>query len=195
MLDRREPNPMPTSDTTVRRIVAPHRPPAPGLLARRLHPSSGHAARLSPLDLLEMARGCAAAVEPWSAGRGPLAERRFELFESADDFEVWVIHWPGGGRLDLHDHGGSAGALWVRSGVLVEGELVDGRRRQRRLKTGHGTAFGPSHVHDVVNRGPVPATSVHAYSPPLASMTFYRPGPKGLDADRTDYRAGLSWTP
>jgi hypothetical protein len=28
-------------------------------------------------------------------------------------------------------------------------------------------------VHDVQNAGTVPATSIHAYSPPLTTMAFY----------------------
>ena len=33
-------------------------------------------------------------------------------------------------------------------------------------------------MHDVVAPGPEPATSIHVYSPPLTSMTFYD-GPGG----------------
>jgi len=186
---------MSTIGTARRAGAIPVLPGPAGSVSRRLHPSSGQGTRLAPLELLEVARGCAATVEPWSARRGPLADRRFELFEAADDFEVWVIHWPAGGQLEFHDHGGSAGALWVRAGTLVEGAMGVGPGGRRRLRAGHGTAFGPSHVHDVVNRGPGPATSVHAYSPPLASMTFYRPDPSGLVADRTEYRSQQAWIP
>jgi hypothetical protein len=35
-------------------------------------------------------------------------------------------------------------------------------------------------VHDLRNPGPAPATSIHVYAPPLASMTYY-----GHDADGT----------
>jgi hypothetical protein len=185
---------MATSGTAYRLVGDRARPEPAGTLARRLHPSAVRGARLSPLDLLALAQACAAGVPP-STERAAATERRYELLEAADDFEVWVIHWPSGGQLDLHDHGGSAGALWVRSGTLLEGGLVNGRVRSRRLISGQGISFGPSHVHDVVNRGPGPATSVHAYSPPLASMTFYRSERGRLAADRTDYRAGLAWTP
>ena len=34
-------------------------------------------------------------------------------------------------------------------------------------------AFEAGHRHDVVNEGPGPAMSVHVYSPPLTTMTFY----------------------
>jgi hypothetical protein len=35
-------------------------------------------------------------------------------------------------------------------------------------------------VHDVMNASPGPAVSVHAYSPPLAGMRRFEPGPGGL---------------
>jgi hypothetical protein len=50
-------------------------------------------------------------------------------------------------------------------------------------------------VHDVVNFQAAPATSVHAYSPPMASMTFYRHEERGLVVDRAEYRADPSWAP
>ena len=33
--------------------------------------------------------------------------------------------------------------------------------------------FAAGHVHTVWNDGPAAATSIHAYSPPLHSMTYY----------------------
>jgi hypothetical protein len=37
----------------------------------------------------------------------------------------------------------------------------------------HSVGFGPRYVHDVRNLGSLPAVSVHAYSSPLTSMTYY----------------------
>ena len=65
----------------------------------------------------------------------------------------------------------------------------------RTLVTGIGAAFGPAYIHDVVNAQPAPATSVHAYSPPMPSMTFYRQEAQGLVVDRAEYRADPSWAP
>ncbi|HEY5888532.1 MAG TPA: cysteine dioxygenase family protein [Acidimicrobiales bacterium] len=89
-------------------------------------------------------------------------------------YEVWVIGWVPGQAVELHDHGASAGALVVTEGQLVE---ITGRSRVRRriLGTGATRVMGAAHVHDVVNVGPGPATSIHVYSPPLRSMTFYDP--------------------
>ena len=35
--------------------------------------------------------------------------------------------------------------------------------------------FGPGYVHNLGNDDTVHATSIHAYSPPLSTMTYYRP--------------------
>jgi Cysteine dioxygenase type I len=113
-----------------------------------------------------------------------------------DELEIWAIHWPQGQGLELHDHGGSVGALWVVEGTLeehyVRPEQVLGRRN---IVAGGGAAFGPHYVHDVVNSQAAPATSVHAYSPPMESMTFYRQDERGLVVDRAEYRADPSWAP
>jgi hypothetical protein len=58
---------------------------------------------------------------------------------------------------------------------------VAGRSLRRRLiVSGRGHSFGPDYVHSVVNQAKVLATSVHAYSPPLSSMTFYSRSSTGL---------------
>lgn len=51
--------------------------------------------------------------------------------------------------------------------------------RERRLRDGHGRAFGPHHVHQVLNlSADTHAVSVHAYYPPLPLMRRYsRTGP------------------
>lgn len=43
-----------------------------------------------------------------------------------------------------------------------------------RLSTGATRRFDGRHVHEVVNDGPVPAVTVHAYAPALDSMSRYR---------------------
>jgi len=164
----------------------------------------------SPDSLLRM---LAAYVRSYSCTGGlPLAdraqtERTYDLLELSDDLEIWAIHWPADQGLELHDHGGSTGALWVVEGRLEEhavdlsgpSELTDHYDRPRlqrtEIKTGQGSAFGPSRIHDVVNRHRTPATSIHAYAPPMASMTFYRSEPSGLVAERTEFRADPTWAP
>jgi hypothetical protein len=125
-----------------------------------------------------------------------LSARSYELLELTDDLEIWAIHWPRDQGLELHDHGGSSGALWVVDGALEEHSVGRGGGLiHRTLEVGGGSAFGPSHIHDVVNTGDVPATSVHVYSPPMASMTFYRQEGSGLVVERAEYRADPAWAP
>jgi hypothetical protein len=89
--------------------------------------------------------------------------------------DVWLISWLPTQGTQLHDHGGSAGAFTVVSGVLDEASYVaaTGDLRDRRRGPGQGAAFGPHYIHDVRNLGAGPAVSVHAYSHPLISMNYY----------------------
>ena len=48
---------------------------------------------------------------------------------------------------------------------MIERALVAGQLRDLPLGT----------IHDVVNRAVEPATSIHVYSPPLTTMTYYDP--------------------
>jgi Cysteine dioxygenase type I len=49
--------------------------------------------------------------------------------------------------------------------------------RRRHVGPGEVLAFGPDHVHDLANPGPDVAISLHVYSPPLQTMTFYDDAP------------------
>jgi hypothetical protein len=122
--------------------------------------------------------------------------RTYSLLELSDELEIWAIHWPTDQGLELHDHGGSSGALWVVSGALNEvGVDRGGRRSRRHFGAGQGTSFGPAHIHDVVNRHSAAATSLHAYAPPMTSMTYYRADGATVRPDRTEYRADPNWNP
>jgi Cysteine dioxygenase type I len=136
-------------------------------------------------SLLDLARRVAAVIEPQRSPL-PLTERQYQLLERTADYELWVIHWPVDVGLLLHDHGGSAGAFQVVGGLLEETSTTLGGRRLRRrlIGPGQGRSFGPEYVHSVVNPDSAPATSVHAYSPPLTSMTFYSRSRSGLSVSR-----------
>jgi hypothetical protein len=147
--------------------------------------------------LLDVAKEFASRFSAWEPGGQPLTERTYELVDLDADTEVWLIHWPTGGHLQLHDHGGSAGAFWVVRGCLEEsyvhrGPVFDtlGRRRHR---SSTGVGFESHYIHDVRNGGHEIATSVHAYSPPLLSMTYYRRDHHELAAERTEHRSSAAW--
>ncbi len=157
----------------------------------------GAQAGLGPLQLLDVLQDYVTQMAGLLPAPSPdLTERQYELLELTDELEIWAIHWPQGRGLELHDHGGSVGALWVVSGTLEEHYIETTHTVARRtLAAGGGAAFGPTYIHDVENVQAAPATSVHAYSPPMPSMTFYRHDARGLIADRAEYRADPSWAP
>jgi predicted metal-dependent enzyme (double-stranded beta helix superfamily) len=115
--------------------------------------------------------------------------RWYERIQMTDDYEVWLISWLPGQSTGFHDHGQSAGAFGVVWGALDESVPTGKppRRRSTRVTAGDVRSFGPHYVHDVQNSsaGSV-AVSVHAYSPPLSSMTRYNLTPGGLAAAGTE---------
>ena len=130
----------------------------------------------------------------WPHVRRHSRQRWYVPLLENDDVEAWLLGWPVGEAIELHDHGSSSGALVVVDGTLLE-TYIDtsdwvrpgGRLRHRRLPEGALVSFGPDYIHDVVNCGARQALSIHVYSPRLRSMTFYENRPdRGLAAVRTE---------
>jgi hypothetical protein len=138
-------------------------------------------------------------------------ERWFTRLDGDDELDVWLISWVPERSTELHDHGGSLGALTVVSGALVETRWDGAALRQRRLEAGDQAGFPLGWVHDVVWAPSVPAVitglveptpceatpfeatpleptlSVHAYSPPLTAMSYYEvTAPATLRRQRTE---------
>jgi predicted metal-dependent enzyme (double-stranded beta helix superfamily) len=129
--------------------------------------------------------------------------RWYERIHMTDDYEVWLISWLPGQSTGFHDHGVSAGAFGVVWGALEESVATrrgaaskhgglqppnsPGSRAATRVTSGDVRSFGPHYVHDVQNSatGSV-AVSVHAYSPPLSSMTRYNVTSGGLAVAGTE---------
>ena len=117
------------------------------------------------------------------AGGPPTDERWFTRLHGDDELDVWLISWVPERSTELHDHGGSLGAVTVVSGALVETRWDGGALRRRRLTAGDQAGFPLGWVHDVVwapadqvpqrERIHTPTLSVHAYSPPLTAMSYY----------------------
>jgi hypothetical protein len=144
---------------------------------------------------------CAIAAElapraPAWPGMARPVRRRWDLVAGSEVFEAWVIAWPPGGAIELHDHGGSSGAVVVAAGELVETSVVarpSGGVALETTRIGEGGSirFTERHVHDIVNVGDTPAVSVHVYAPLLTSMTYYRVTDGVLEAGSTiRYRLG-----
>jgi hypothetical protein len=156
------PSVLPTDADRARRMVRAITQPLPGCEAL-------------DDDLLEdIAAGLARSVTPQLLP--PREERRWSRLLVTYSYDAWLIGWPPGTGLDLHDHGGSQGALCVVRGTLDESRLVRGSGggvAARRLTAGTASSFGPHHVHAIHNTSPdIEALSVHVYSPPLSTMNF-----------------------
>ena len=114
-------------------------------------------------------------------------ERWYQRLEQAENHELWLLSWLPGQRTGFHDHFGSSGAFAVARGELQEltvpaASSSRGRAVLRRaaFATGQVRAFGPQHVHEVMNVSGQPAVSIHAYAPSLAGMRRYELTPEGL---------------
>jgi hypothetical protein len=146
---------------------------------------------LDPAELLPIAEGLAASAPSWPDLHDPTV-RTWRTIAVTESFEAYVIAWPTGGSIELHDHGDSSGAVVVAAGDLVETTVATGSggalvTARRPLPVGSHVVFGPGHVHDIGNRGLLPALSVHVYSPVLRSMTFFEHrGSQGLVPIRTE---------
>ena len=111
----------------------------------------------------------------------PRGDRWYTRLHGDDELDIWLISWVPDHSTELHDHGGSLGALTVVSGALREtrgtarrcGAVASERAIRRRSRwagctTSCGRPTGP------VGSGPRrPTLSVHAYSPPLTAMSYY----------------------
>jgi hypothetical protein len=158
-------NPAARHPSTIPSVSAPTRLRLPDLL---------HATDRAADDVLS--GRCDHLLPP---GGVPTTERWFTRIQGDDEIDIWLISWVPGQATELHDHGGSLGALTVLTGSLDEFRWDGDQLRLRRLDAGDQAGFPLGWVHDVV-WAPVastaaagPALSVHAYSPPLTAMSYY----------------------
>jgi hypothetical protein len=128
---------------------------------------------LSPKQLAAEVRRLTSTPAEWVARvRLDPEGRWYERIHTTDGYEVWLISWLPGQSTGFHDRGG------VRRGVGALDECVvpgsGSRAAVSKVASGGVRAFGPRYVHGVRNSatGSV-AVSVHAYSPPLSTMTRY----------------------
>ena len=143
---------------------------------------------LTPATLEAIVHTVGDATALWRGRvRVDVEARHYERLHLDDDFEVWLISWDLGQDTLLHDHGGSNGAFRVVAGALCEDHANIGERRlrQRSHPTSSSSAFGPRYVHNLVNTASMPAVSIHAYSPPLTTMSYYAVLDAGIERLRT----------
>ncbi|MGP3966359.1 cysteine dioxygenase [Streptomyces sp. 6N223] len=134
----------------------------------------------TPTRLAATVRAYAARPALWRPlVRFTVPDRWYRRLERTGEFEVWLLTWLPGQATEIHDHGGSSGAFGVVDGALAELTFPGAEPHTRTLATGGVRAFGPRHIHQVVNRGARPAVSIHAYAPALTGQAYYRRGADG----------------
>ncbi|MBV9660358.1 MAG: cysteine dioxygenase family protein [Acidimicrobiales bacterium] len=147
-----------------------------GLMPIRAHRTAVHRTRVSSRRLAEVALQLARDVDQW---RPFLVEdplfRTSLRFLTTDEYDAWLLHWPRETGVDPHDHGRSKGVFTVVSGELTELRWHAGLQRTRGVTPGTLVSIPTGVIHDVL-AGDAPALSVHVYSPPLETMSFFDEG-------------------
>jgi mannose-6-phosphate isomerase-like protein (cupin superfamily) len=140
----------------------------------------------------------AATPELWqSQVRHARDARVYEQIWDDEDVNAWLICWSEDQDTGFHDHDESAAAIFVLQGQVREERLHLGARPDGRV-LGPGTKFlvAPSAIHRVLHDGPIPAVTIHAYSPPLKRTGAYSVGPSGeLERASLSYERELRATP
>lgn len=81
---------------------------------------------LSPVELLDAAQRFARSATALPGMDDP-CERCWRTVAANERFEAWVVAWPVGGAIELHDHGSSGGAVVIARGALRETSVRPGR--------------------------------------------------------------------
>lgn len=103
----------------------------------------------------------------------PGRTRRWALLRRDDEVEAWIIAWPSGTGLGVHDHDGSGAGVHVVAGRLRERYIAaDGHLAVRWWEAGGRFDLPGDHVHEVVNVDVGEAVSIHVYSPPVGDVRF-----------------------
>jgi hypothetical protein len=130
----------------------------------------------------------------WPYVRYQAANRFYTRVSTGESHEAWLLTWLPGQSTGLHDHGGSSGAFVVVKGVLTETTVSPEGSHEvvRDLTHPRVRTFGDAHVHDVGNRGRIPAISLHVYAPALTTMRRYQLIDQQL-RQISEEKAGASW--
>lgn len=126
----------------------------------------------SPLSARALAAMAATLAARPTTDAPPGEGRRWQRIAATDRYEAWVIAWPHGTGLALHDHAGSVAGVAMVTGRLRERYLLDGTLHTRWWATGDALALAADHAHEVLSLDGAEAVSVHVYSPPLGEVRF-----------------------
>ena len=143
---------------------------------------------MSAVAVLGRARAARDRLAAWPADPQPWghlvrhdpAQRVFECLRLDDQLEIWLICWMPGHDTGFHDHDLSSGAVVVAQGAVVEERLRAGRpARAPPLRAGRRLRLLACRHPPRDPRRQTPATTLHAYSPPLRRMGAYLVQPGG----------------
>lgn len=142
---------------------------------------------MNTYDLTTLALDVARDTSRWEQHVRFHSDRRhWARLPGPDDVDLWLLTWLPDQATELHDHGDAAAAVVVLRGRLTEVRAQpDGGLSTSVLIPGGAYGLAVGTVHDVLNAGPEPAVSIHAYSPRLTQMTFYAVDSDGLRPTRT----------
>jgi quercetin dioxygenase-like cupin family protein len=128
---------------------------------------------MTAAQLIAVARAAAARGSWRELARHRADERTFALLHRDAEHEVWVVCWMSGHDTGFHDHDGSAAAITVVQGEIVEERLTHGGSVVARYRAGDAVDVPGAAIHRVRHEGGAPATTIHVYSPPLSRMGRY----------------------
>ena len=121
-----------------------------------------------------------ATLESWAAREDLAAlaahredERTHMLLHRDDDVEIYLIAWMPGHDTGFHDHDHSAAAIAVLEGEIAEERLALTGAVERTVGEGEIVTIAREAIHRVRHSGTRPATTLHAYSPPLQRIGTY----------------------
>jgi quercetin dioxygenase-like cupin family protein len=101
-------------------------------------------------------------------------ERTYELLHRDADVEIYLVCWMPGHDTGFHDHDDSAAAITVIDGAIVEERLAITGAVRHTLSDGDTVTIAREAIHRVRHAGTGPATTLHAYSPPLQRVGTYQ---------------------
>lgn len=101
------------------------------------------------------------------------SERVYELLHRYDSVEIYLVCWMPGHDTGFHDHDDSAAAITVVDGAITEERLAITGAVKHTLSNGDTVTIAREAIHRVRHVGTEPATTLHAYSPPLQRVGTY----------------------
>ena len=127
-------------------------------------------------DLKEQLQTWAKNPEAWRPlTRHDPHERTYELLHRDDHVEIYLVCRMPGHDTGFHDHDDSAAAIAVLDGAITEERLsLASGSVERTLATGDTVTIAREAIHRVRHAGQMPATTLHAYSPPLQRVGTYQ---------------------